>query len=60
MIQEHGEDTDEYNVRVKWLFPNAEQVDDKWYVPLFRLSDVNMVLRGSFTDRLILWVDPSW
>ena len=35
IIEDYGEDSDQYRVRVKGEFPRAELVDDKGYIPLF-------------------------
>lgn len=59
LLSEYWEDSDEYNIRVKWQFPNSEAVDDEWYVPLFHVSDVRQVVAYDFTDNLCLGIDPA-
>jgi hypothetical protein len=39
----HGEDSDEYSIRVLGEFPRADSIDDKGYVPLFAEGDVTYI-----------------
>ncbi len=38
--EKHGEDSDEYRIRVLGQFPKIDAVDDKGYVPLLSESDI--------------------
>lgn len=62
IIDEHGEDSEEYAIRVRGEFPNSENADDDWWKPLFSSNDFRQVLSTTddFTWYAILWVDPSW
>lgn len=65
IIKKYWIESDEYRFMVLWLFPKADSVDDKWYMPLFRESDVNCIglngkdMRDIFMSWKKLWIDPS-
>lgn len=56
----HGEDSDEYNIRVRGNFPKEDAIDDKGYVPLILASDLRTTVDASFSKGgKRLGVDPS-
>ncbi len=59
IIVRHGEDSDEYRIRVLGKFPREDAIDEKGYVPLLLHGDI----RRSPDDRLLgrrkMGVDPS-
>lgn len=50
--------SDEYAIRVRWEFPKADMVDDKWFVPLLMQSDIRQVEDIDFTP-FIMGVDVA-
>lgn len=60
MAKKHGEDSDEYRIRVLGMFPKEDMVDAKGYVPLLTQQDLRLAPIGSgFTGRKRLGVDPA-
>jgi len=61
IIEDYGEDSDQYRVRVKGEFPRAELVDDKGYIPLFNPGEIEFVERGNTDEGEFdtLGIDPS-
>jgi len=58
---EHWRDSDDFAIRVNGEFPDAEWVDEKWYVPLLFEKDVNFTYDKSYAwDYRVLGVDPAW
>lgn len=55
----HGEDSDEWRVRVKGKAPKADAVDDAGYTPLFLESDLRKGGDIGWIGRRKLGVDPS-
>jgi hypothetical protein len=59
IAEKHGEDSDEYRIRVMGKAPKEDAIDDKGYVPLLSESDIHQTFDGVFTGRLRLGVDPA-
>lgn len=61
IIDEHGEDSDEYRFRVLGLFPKIEGIDEKGYLPLVMAKDIRWV--KDTNDTPTIWdrmgIDPS-
>jgi phage terminase large subunit len=58
--QKHGKDSDEYKIRVLGVFPSADAVDDKGYVPLLGEDQIKVIPRGKITGVMKkLGVDPA-
>lgn len=60
IIEKHGKDSDEYAIRVKGEFPDAEAIDDKGFVPLIPADKI--ILNESdmpFSKGVKLGVDPA-
>src|SRR3990167_357060 len=57
--KKHGEDSDEYRIRVIGNFPREDAVDDKGYVPLLTKEDIKQVLDTQQLRLPRLGVDPS-
>lgn len=55
----HGEDSDEYAIRVLGEFPRADSVDDKGYVPLLTANDLHFTEDPKFVGDRIMGVDPA-
>jgi phage terminase large subunit len=60
IIEEKGQDSEEYDIRVKGNFPNVEWLDDWWYVPLVNHARIRQTMNTDMMEPLVLWVDPSW
>lgn len=62
IVAKHGKDSDEYRIRVQGLFPRADAVDDKGYVPLLLERDIreinDCVFELNAGERMI-GVDPA-
>lgn len=59
IIKKHGEDSDEYRIRVKGSFPNEESLDEKGYVPLLTAADLRKAPDGELGGSLRMGVDPA-
>lgn len=55
----HGEDDDEYKIRVAGEFPNAEQLDDKGYTPLIDSTQIVQTIERGFSGRKRMGIDPA-
>ena len=56
----HGEDSDEYRIRVLGQFPKEDAVDDKGYVALLLERDLKQISdEGRFSGDVRLGVDPA-
>ena len=59
IIALHGEDSDEYKIRVLGQFPTGEGMQDGW-LPMFNEADIQEVSDvGPFMKPVYLGVDPS-
>lgn len=56
---QHGEDSDEYRIRVLGQFPKEDAVDEQGYVPLLTQPDIKFTEDTKFQRDLRLGVDPS-
>ena len=60
IIEKHGEESDEYQIRVTGQFPKADTVDDQGYVPLLLEEDLKYTSDIPFIGSdLLLGVDPA-
>lgn len=60
ILEKHGEESDEYRIRVLGQFPRADSVDDKGFVPLFEDSEIKISELGYLMgDDKRMGVDPS-
>lgn len=59
IIEKHGEDSDEYSIRVLGVFPKADSIDDQGYVPLFLESDVRKITDMPFSGDCSMGIDPA-
>jgi hypothetical protein len=59
IIEQYGQDSDQYRVRVIGEFPRADAVDEKGYVPLLVREDLKHIGDASFVGTVALGVDPS-
>jgi len=60
IISKHGEDSDEYKIRVLGEFPSADAVDERGYVPLLRKSDLIQIKdEGRFGLETRMGIDPA-
>ena len=57
--QKHGEDSDEYKIRVLGEFPGEEGVDDRGFVPLLTESDLRKSPSVGFIGKKKMGVDPA-
>lgn len=57
--EKHGEESDEYNIRVRGAFPREDAIDDKGFVPLFQSSDFHWTDNDEFVGQRRMGVDPS-
>lgn len=55
----HGEDSDEFRIRVLGDFPRADKVDTKGYVPLLFESDIRQIPDSGRLVNTRMGVDPS-
>ena len=58
IVAEHEEDSDEYRVRVEGKFPEAENVDDKGFLPLYNF-EVLKTQNNTFVGEMIMGIDPA-
>tara|TARA_R100000501_G_scaffold17546_1_gene32867 strand:- start:9063 stop:11654 length:2592 start_codon:yes stop_codon:yes gene_type:complete len=60
IIDKHGEDSDEHNIRVSGNFPSEDAIDQKGYVPLMVENDLRYTVDAAFSrGPKRLGVDPS-
>jgi len=59
IIDKHGINSDEYNIRVRGEFPNEDSMDDGGYLPLLLEQDFRTTIDGTFIGRKRLGVDPA-
>ncbi len=60
IMERHGEDSDEYRVRVLGKFPKEDAVDEKGFVPVFSNEEIRMADEvGDYLHDTKLGVDPS-
>lgn len=59
IIDKHGEESDEYKIRVLGQFPEADAIDDKGYVPLFLENDIRQIADMDFVGDVLLGIDPA-
>jgi len=59
IASKHGEDSDEYAIRVKGDFPKEDMMDEAGYVPLYIEKDLNIVDDDTFIGDVKLGVDPA-
>jgi len=57
--RKHGEESDEYRIRVLGMFPAEDAIDDKGYVPLLTERDINTAPSRPLVGQVWLGVDPS-
>ncbi len=61
ILEENGEDSDEYRYRVLGMFPKIEGIDEKGYLPLVMQKDIRWIKDNS--DTPTIWdrmgIDPS-
>lgn len=60
----HGEDSDEYRIRVLGQFPNEESADDRGFLPLFSRGEIiympdNYEFRATEGGQTRLMIDPA-
>lgn len=59
IIDEYWEDSDEYRIRVLWMFPREDAIDDKWFIPLITKNDIRNIPIIDF-QPFCLWIDIAW
>ena len=62
IIDQHGENSDEYRIRVLGEFPNEDAVDDQGYAPLFQKGDIHEIDKPNFIEFVgttIMGIDPA-
>lgn len=59
ILNKHGEDSDEYKIRVRGQFPAEDAVDDRGYVPLFLEKDIRETRGEVDFVNARMGVDPS-
>ena len=55
----HGEDSDEFRIRVAGKAPKEDAIDDQGYVPLLIETDLHIAEESQFAGVLRLGVDPA-
>ena len=56
----HGEESDEYRIRVLGQFPSEDAVDDKGFTALLRQADIRITRNDTaFTGITVMGVDPA-
>lgn len=58
IILENWIDSDQYRIRVKWMFPMDTGMTDDWYVKLVNLDEVEFVPSAPFRPN-VMGVDPA-
>lgn len=59
IIEKHGEDSDEFRIRVLGEFPKLDALDDKGYIPLLMEEDLRLTPSGEFVGEKLMGIDPS-
>lgn len=59
IIQKHGQESDEYRIRVLGQFPRQDAMDDKGYVPLFNENDIRIAEIEELIGPRRMGIDPS-
>ena len=59
IIDKHGEDSDEYCIRVTGNFPKADAIDDQGYVPLFIETDLKYTQDIPIVGDCIMGIDAA-
>lgn len=62
IIEKHGEESDEYKIRVLGQFPDEGSADDKGYVPLINQFDIKLcdkIAPSQFIGNPKMGIDPS-
>lgn len=59
IINQHGEDSDEFRIRVAGKAPREEAMDDKGWVPLFSMDDIHETTDEHFTGHCRMGVDAA-
>ncbi len=59
IIDKHGINSDEYNIRVRGEFPREDSMDDGGYLPLLMESDLRTTTDGEFIGRKRMGIDPA-
>jgi hypothetical protein len=59
IIEKHGEDSDEFRVRVAGRAPKEDAIDDKGFVPLLGQSDLKPTPDHQFVGVVKMGIDPS-
>jgi len=55
----HGEDSDEFRIRVMGKGPKEGAIDDEGYVQLFKEADINEAVSKEFIGKKRMGVDPA-
>lgn len=59
IIAKHGEDSDEYRIRVLGEFPRLDSLDSKGYIALLEESDLKYTSNAEFIGERVMGIDPS-
>lgn len=62
IVEKHGEESDEYKIRVLGQFPDEGSADDKGYVPLINKNDIRIcdkISPDQFIGNPKMGIDPS-
>ena len=59
IIEKHGEDSDEYRIRVLGMFPKEDAIDDKGFVPLLAANDLRYTQDEQFVGTVKMGLDPA-
>ncbi len=59
IVEKHGENSDEYKIRVLGLFPDLNTMDDSGYVPLLMVNDIVQTIDANFVGILAMGIDPA-
>lgn len=59
IIDKHGQDSDEYKIRVLGRFPNEDSIDDSGYTPLLIESDLKYTPINIFIGTPMMGIDPA-
>lgn len=55
----HGEESDEYRIRVLGQFPREDAIDEAGYVPLLNAESIRQTAMDDFIGDKLLGVDPA-
>lgn len=59
ILDKHGEDSDEYRIRVMGEFPKEDTVDDAGYVQMFIEEDIKLSKNKEFIGEILMGIDPA-